>query len=248
MCQMSFSNVFHFQRNLSCLIIISTRGKNVHDLLIHVLLEIHLQYQKFAFSYRSCAIRNTQLKSHSYFNRCYFLCAHDDFIKWKHSLRYWPFAREFPTQRPVTRSFDVFFDLCINGWVNHRKAGDLRRHRGHYDVTQMICWYRLQYNFITHFSDIMWGPWHLKAATVVCSTTYRHYCPLARWIDQWLVVPLTKMHKPFLCHFWNPFWFALFISQLGALKRNGWLMICWLTKWWIFTSRLPWCASIMRTT
>ena len=33
---------------------------------------------------------------------------------------------EFPTQRPVTRSFDVFF-ICvrINGWVNNHEAGDL---------------------------------------------------------------------------------------------------------------------------
>ena len=39
---------------------------------------------------------------------------------------------EFPTQRPVARSFDVFFDLCLNnGWVNNRKAGDLRRYRAH---------------------------------------------------------------------------------------------------------------------
>ena len=45
---------------------------------------------------------------------------------------------EFPTQRPVTRSFDVFFDLRLNnGWVNNREAGDLRRHRGHYDVIVM---------------------------------------------------------------------------------------------------------------
>ena len=48
---------------------------------------------------------------------------------------------EFPTQRPVTRNFDVFFDLrlnkMINGWVNNRGAGDLRRHSGHYDVSVM---------------------------------------------------------------------------------------------------------------
>ena len=51
---------------------------------------------------------------------------------------------EFPTQRPVTRSFDVFFDLrLINGWVNNREAGDLRRHHGHYDVSVMIT---LSYN------------------------------------------------------------------------------------------------------
>ena len=49
-----------------------------------------------------------------------------------------PVPGEFPAQRPVTRSFDVFFDLrLINGWVNNRKAGDLRRYRIHYDVTVM---------------------------------------------------------------------------------------------------------------
>ena len=49
-----------------------------------------------------------------------------------------PVTGEFPTQRPVTRSFDVFF-ICswINGWVNNREAGDLRRHLAHYDVSVM---------------------------------------------------------------------------------------------------------------
>ena len=46
---------------------------------------------------------------------------------------------EFPTQRPVTRSFDVFFDLRLNKRLsNNREAGDLRRHRGHYDVSVML--------------------------------------------------------------------------------------------------------------
>ena len=45
---------------------------------------------------------------------------------------------EFPTQRSVTRSFDVFFDLRLNKrCVNNREAGDLRRYRAHYDVTVM---------------------------------------------------------------------------------------------------------------
>ena len=49
-----------------------------------------------------------------------------------------PGAGEFPSQKPVTQSFDVSL-ICawINGWVNNRKAGDLRRHRAHYDVTEM---------------------------------------------------------------------------------------------------------------
>ena len=45
---------------------------------------------------------------------------------------------EFPAHGTVTRSFDVFFDLRLNGgWVNNREAGDLRRLRAHYDVTVM---------------------------------------------------------------------------------------------------------------
>ena len=30
------------------------------------------------------------------------------------------------------------FCVWINGWVNNREAGDLRRHHGHYDVNVMI--------------------------------------------------------------------------------------------------------------
>ena len=46
---------------------------------------------------------------------------------------------EFPAQRPVTRSFDVFFHLRLNeGWANDRKADDLRRHRPHYYVAEMF--------------------------------------------------------------------------------------------------------------
>ena len=39
---------------------------------------------------------------------------------------------EFPAQRPVTRSFDVYFDLRLS--KPSSEAGDLRRHRAHYDV------------------------------------------------------------------------------------------------------------------
>ena len=38
---------------------------------------------------------------------------------------------EFPSQKPVTQSFDVFFDL------RNRESGDLRHHGAHYDVIVM---------------------------------------------------------------------------------------------------------------
>ena len=53
-----------------------------------------------------------------------------------------PVTVEFPSQRPVTRSFDVFFGLRLeNGWVNNRDAGDLRRHCAHCVVTVMKVWF-----------------------------------------------------------------------------------------------------------
>ena len=46
-----------------------------------------------------------------------------------------PATGEFPAQRPVTPMMFSLICAWINGWVNTREAGDLRRHRVHYDVT-----------------------------------------------------------------------------------------------------------------
>ena len=48
-----------------------------------------------------------------------------------------PVPGEFTAQRPVTRSFDVFFDLRLNYRSKNGEAGDLRRYRAHYDVIVM---------------------------------------------------------------------------------------------------------------
>ena len=50
----------------------------------------------------------------------------DDVIKWKHFQRYWP---------------SMFSGICpwTNSWANNGDAGDLRRHRAHYDVIVMAC-------------------------------------------------------------------------------------------------------------
>ena len=48
-----------------------------------------------------------------------------------------PVTGEFPSQRPVTRSFDVFLELRLSG-ISNRDTGDLRRHSTHYDAIVMI--------------------------------------------------------------------------------------------------------------
>ena len=51
-----------------------------------------------------------------------------------------PASDEFPTQMPVTRSFAVFFDVCLNKRLWKQSwAGDLRRYDTHYDVIVMNC-------------------------------------------------------------------------------------------------------------
>ena len=86
------------------------------------------------------------LKSKDHVNRkwkCKVL-RHDDVIK--HFPRYWPFVRGIPRSHPVNSphkgqwSGALMFSLIsarINGGVNDREAGSLRRIRPHYDVTVM---------------------------------------------------------------------------------------------------------------
>ena len=70
---------------------------------------------------------------------------HDDVIKWRHFPRYWSFVRGIhrsPVNSPHKgqwRGALMFTLICvwINGCVNNRKAGDLRRHCAHYGVTVM---------------------------------------------------------------------------------------------------------------
>ena len=78
-------------------------------------------------------------------NFLHFTALSGGIIKWKHFPRYWPFVRGI--HRSALNSPHkgqwrgaLMFSLIwvwINGWVNNNEAGELRRHRAHYDVTVM---------------------------------------------------------------------------------------------------------------
>ena len=82
--------------------------------------------------------------------------AHDDVIKWKPFSRYWPFVwgiHRSPVNSPHKgpwRGALMFSFICtwINNWIINREAGDLRRHRAHYDVIVML------------YPDQPWRPGH----------------------------------------------------------------------------------------
>ena len=71
---------------------------------------------------------------------------HDDVIKWKHFPHYWPFVRGIHRSPVISphkgqwRGALIFSLICvwINGWVNNREVGNLRRYRAHYDVIVML--------------------------------------------------------------------------------------------------------------
>ena len=71
--------------------------------------------------------------------------AHDNVIRWKHFLHYWPFVwgiHWFSVNSPHKGQWCgalKFSLICTwtNSGVNHRDAGDLRCHHAHYDITVM---------------------------------------------------------------------------------------------------------------
>ena len=81
---------------------------------------------------------------------------YDDVIQWKYFPRYWLFVlgiHRSTVNSPHKGQWRgaLMFSLicvCINGWVNNREAGDVRRYRVHYDVIVM-----LMKGFIYYFSQ-----------------------------------------------------------------------------------------------
>ena len=100
---------------------------------------------------------------------------HDDVIKWKHFPRYWPVVRGIhrpPVNSPHKgkwRGALMFSFICtwINGWVNNREAGDLRRHRAHYDVIVMV--------YLALMGDPIWASFvSNQIVQTIESTSIRH--------------------------------------------------------------------------
>ena len=103
--------------------------------------------------------------------------------------RYWPFVRGIylsPVNSPHKgqwRGALMFSLICvwINGWVNNREAGDLRRYRTHYDV--IVMFYTIRYwpsypeifRFFYYSSELRW---HRKLNYFLCKKQTRWYLRL----------------------------------------------------------------------
>ena len=88
--------------------------------------------------------------------------SHDDVIKWKHFPRYWPFVQGIhrsPVNSPHKgqwRGASMFSLICVwtNSWANNEDAGDLRRHRAHYDVIVIFFFWHIVGYFLSTL--ILW--------------------------------------------------------------------------------------------
>ena len=122
--------------------------QNMLQCLVDVFIII-FWYQKL-FNFFNCILPVLQL----------FI--HDDIIKWKHFPYNWPFVQGIH-QSPVNSLYKgkwcraLVFSLSwgwTNGWVNNHKAGDLRCHHAHYDVTAMSLWQQRLYQTESSVQEI----------------------------------------------------------------------------------------------
>ena len=153
---------------------------------------------------------------------------HDDVIKWKHFPRYWPFVRGIhrstvnSLHKGQWRGALMFSLMCarINGWVNNREAGDLRRYRHHYDVIVME-YPGIERVLIFH-EEVFQLSWSTNDENAGMSSLWRHVSVTASQITNILTVFSTSRprqnnsHFPddiFKCPFFNAnVWIPLKIS------------------------------------
>ena len=93
---------------------------------------------------------------------------HDAVIKWKNFPRYWPgnllFTGEFPSQRPVTRRFDVFFDQRLNKRLSKQSWG---------------WWFEMPLRPLWHYCNMMinqiWLKFHCNVFLIVVLMLSQHW-------------------------------------------------------------------------
>ena len=121
---------------------------------------------------------------------------------------------EFPSQRPVTQSrlmFPLIWDW-INGWVNNREAGDLRRHRTQYDATVMpYMWHLAKISVGKSFSSDVQC---VSCRSNLVQTTSEEVFILSPWLLS-CSIPITKESYAVQCLFLytkdlNTHWHTIF--------------------------------------
>ena len=159
-----------------------------------------------------------------YINKLTF--THDNVIKWKHFPRYWPFVRGIhrsPVNSPHKRQWRGALMLSliwvwINGWVNNREAGDLRRQRADYDVT-------ILQRCFTDTSAILYLLVYQVGVYMMTSSKGNIFCDTGRLCGEFTGhrwIPRTKANDAELwCFLWSAPWINGWVNnhEAGDLRR-----------------------------
>ena len=149
-----------------------------------------------------------------------------------------PVPGEFPTQRPVMRSFDVFFDLRLNKWLSKQSWG---------------WWFEMQYRLLwCHFNESPWWWIIYKLDNCLVYVSHSGYCSIVFMHFIWM--RLVKFYPDSIVHGANmgPIWgrqdpggphvgpmnFAIWvIFSMTTLSYISWMIdncgdqsLCWV-KW-----------------
>ena len=148
----------------------------------------------------------------------------------------------------------MFSSICvwINGWVNNRKAGDLRRYRSHYDIIEILTNERVHTTSPSTIITLMsaacqlfpWLPWRWKIVCLPERLTMKS--PMSSpymWYRKWTQIsPRDVMpgvsnlhgqkHVAILTH-WG-------MNELTNILKMRFLYACSLMKAFWFRLQFPW--------
>ena len=89
-----------------------------------------------------------------------------------------PVTGEFPSQRPMAESVDVFFFTWTNGWVNNQECDNMRHHCIHYDVTVII---------------LAWCQWPIGITWLIQQQSINAFPPSDAYMRQLTASPLVRV-------------------------------------------------------
>ena len=115
--------------------------------------------------------------------------------------RYWPFVggiHRSPVNSPHKGQWhgaSVFSVICAwtNGWVNNRGAGDLKRHRSHYDVTVIS-----SDHFVTIWRSlkrVLLIPSNIKSLKYHYAISFHHQSWQTTSVALWITAAIKESYK-----------------------------------------------------
>ena len=150
----------------------------------------------------------------------------NDVIKWKPLPRNWPFVRgihRWPVNSPHKgqwRRALTFSLIWINCWVNNREAGDLRRHRVHYDISVM--WTSTDNLQVHQFRELLRMRYECLPTIRVFETHMRFVATLVHTSKEWSyqIEKKYKKHHCRYCFDMKPFTFLLASNRIIFKSRQ----------------------------